>query len=127
MLKSERRKLVAKADKIFSEYIRARDGYQCFICGKIGGVMQCGHLITRADYSVRWFELNGNCSCPGCNMRHEYDYSIYHNKFIAIKGNEAWEEIRLKRLDKHRYTNWEIECIAKHYKNKLNELQKNKL
>lgn len=79
-----RKKLVAQLDKIVSLYVRERDG-KCVTCGSIAH-LQCGHLITRAHYAVRWDLWNTHCQCSRCNLLHEYNPHIYTSWFIDRFG-----------------------------------------
>lgn len=95
-VKSERKRLVAKLDTLFSLYIRLRDrrkygGYCVFGCGKS---IDCAfHFITRTKHSVRWREENAAGSCRGCNMRNEYDPHGYVQWYVKEHGQEAWDTL----------------------------------
>ena len=124
---SERQKAVRAADKAFSEYIRKRDGYTCYTCGHVGqpsdGVMQVGHLITRAKYSVRWDEDNAACQCRSCNMRHEYQPEIFTDKYIRDKGIEAYHDLVFTSNKPRKWTTQEIREIARYYKDAAGRLE----
>jgi hypothetical protein len=122
-----RQKAIKAADAAFSLYIRRRDGFICFTCGHTGreadGVMQCGHLITRSKYSVRWDEDNAFCQCRGCNMKHEYFPEIFTSRYIHICGIEMYESLVLKSNTPRKYTIGEIRDIAAEYKAAAAELE----
>lgn len=63
---TERKKL----DAVFSKFIRARDGGQCYTCPKKDDPkrMQCGHFVPRQYLAVRYDEINCHCQCYACNM-----------------------------------------------------------
>ena len=92
-----RKRAVNRADTAFSRYIRARDNWVCFICGKTGydrdGVLQCGHLITRSKHSVRWDERNAACQCSGCNRSHEFQPEIFTALWIEHHGVDAYHKL----------------------------------
>ena len=94
---TKRQRAVNKADTAFSRYIRARDNWVCFTCGKVGydrdGVMNCGHLITRGKHSVRWDERNAVCQCSGCNCRHEHQPEIFTALWIERHGVDAYHTL----------------------------------
>lgn len=119
-MKPSRKGLVRKCDMAFSQYIRERDNYVCFTCGRIGskrdGVMQCGHLMTRSAYSTRWTEENAFCQCAACNLRHEYDPNPFILRFIACKGYDAYNELYKQHKAPHKFTNGDLEVIAMTYK-----------
>jgi hypothetical protein len=92
--KSSRKALVAEADDVFSLFIRYRDDFTCFTCdakGKFG--MQCGHLISRTCYALRWDELNAHAQCRGCNYSHEHHPEVFTTKYIAKHGLPAYEKL----------------------------------
>jgi hypothetical protein len=124
--RTERQKAVAAADKAFSEYIRARDRYICKTCGLAGskgdGVMTCGHLITRAKYATRWDELNAECQCRGCNMRHEFQPEMMTDLWVDRNGYIAYHELVRKSNKPRKFTTGEVREIAEYYKQKTREL-----
>lgn len=74
-MRSERKKLVDKLDKVFSKYIRTRNatgnGYVvCFTCGKKAkwNEMDCGHFVSRKKLPTRWNEQNCQNQCKLCNI-----------------------------------------------------------
>lgn len=124
----KRSTLVKRADKAFSEYIRERDGYQCFTCGLVGaekdGVMQCGHLFTRVSHSTRWDELNSHCQCRGCNMLHEHDPHRYTSRFIEKYGLMKYEELYAKHKQTGtKFSNADLLLLEKLFLEKLNRLK----
>jgi len=88
---------VRKADRLWSEIIKARDGYRCRRCGRShrGRGLQAAHIFTRARRSTRWELLNGVCLCTGCHMwahRHPLEF---HEWVKGVIGEEAYERLRL--------------------------------
>jgi hypothetical protein len=124
--KTERQKLVAKLDKVFSEYIRERDNYRCVTCGVQGrerdGLMQCGHLFTRASYSTRWTEENAFAQCRGCNLRHEHDAAPFTMFYLHTYGQGAYEKLYLKHKSVFKITNADLEILIGLYEHKKAEL-----
>jgi hypothetical protein len=88
--KTRRKLLVAKLDEITSLYVRLRDGC-CVTCGSTA-MLQCGHLITRSHYAVRWdTDFNTNAQCASCNLTHEYNPHIYIAWFLREHGLERYQ------------------------------------
>jgi hypothetical protein len=114
-----RKQAVNRADTAFSRYIRARDNWTCFTCHKRGedkdGVMQCGHLITRAKYSTRWDERNAVCQCSGCNLRHEYQPEILTDAYISHHGVDVYHQLVYASNQPRKLITDEILDIASHY------------
>lgn len=73
-------KLVKKADRLLSLFIRARDK-KCVLCGSTINLTN-GHLIKRGKKPVRWDENNCFCLCSTCNFRDKVDTN-YHGRYVA--------------------------------------------
>jgi hypothetical protein len=78
----------AKADKIFSKFIRDRD-QRCFFCPN--PATQCSHFWGRGNSATRYGPKNCDGICGGCHMRHE--------------GSKQglYRELKLKQLGKKAY------------------------
>lgn len=119
---SERKKLVNKLDKVFSQYIRMRDGV-CVVCGTKDN-LQCGHLYSRIAYSTRWDEDNAFAQCRNCNMRHEYDFEPLR-KYAEMKhGKKKLKKIYIKYKTPVKLSNNDLQDLIKYYQNKLKEVEK---
>ncbi len=124
--KSNRSRLVKKLDAAFSQYIRHRDSVDgictCCTCGTRKPIkeMQCGHFISRSKYATRWDEDNCAAQCVGCNMfkqGEQYKFSIYiDQKHYAGKADEILQRSRATQ----KFTEYELEEMITHYKNKIN-------
>jgi hypothetical protein len=125
--KKKRTKTQAKkyANMVFSNYIRERDKWTCYTCGKVGSVsdMQCGHLISRYFAATLYDELNAVCQCQGCNMRHEIDPEIYKQRYILDYGEDAYWELYKKSKQPCPRKVADYEQIASFYVEKLHKLQ----
>lgn len=83
MAKSNRKQLVSKADKLFSQYVRLRDsdnGYgRCITCDKRlhWKDAHAGHFQKRKYYETRWDEENVNLQCAGCNTYNDGEQYQY--------------------------------------------------
>ena len=83
-----------KSDKIFSQYIRMRDGYQCQICVRtaaMGYQMQASHYFGRSVESTRFDPENVDTFCAGCHRR------------LHGKGNTEYDTFKKKQLGGKRY------------------------
>ena len=128
--KLTRSKLVKKADKVFSEYIRKRYATglgvtECFTCGKVDHwkKLQCGHFQSRKFYNTRWDETNCQVQCARCNVFNygeQYKFGLYLDKKYG-KGTSE----KLMRLAKKvvKLKNYDIEDIINRYKDKLSKLK----
>lgn len=93
--KNERKKLVKKLDEVVRQICRKRDK-SCCSCGKrLNDTAQVSHYISRRVYAVRWDLRNCHMSCPGCNLRHNFDCEPYTSFMIKKYGVEIIKELRL--------------------------------
>ena len=67
-----RKSLRAKADRLFSIFIRERDGNCCKHCGSTFQV-QCAHIISRRYSATRWAEDNAVALCKKHHMKWTHD------------------------------------------------------
>ena len=95
--------LIAKADKITSQYIRqkhadANGNVKCISCDKVihWKESQCAHYIGRASKATRWMEENLRPACASCNVFHkEFHMREYTLKMIDFYGRDFVDELRL--------------------------------
>ena len=120
-MKTTRKSLIKKLDKVFSEYIRRRTadqkGYvECFTCGKIDHwkKMQCGHFQSRKHYSTRWNEDNCQVQCVGCNMFKSGEQYKFGLKLNMISPNTA-ENLFLLARNTKKFNNFDLELMIQKY------------
>lgn len=73
-----------KADRLFSEHIRRRDG-GCVAEGEHAGALQCAHIFSRRYSAIRWDTRNAVALCAG------------HHTFWTLRPLE-WEQWAHERL-----------------------------
>lgn len=112
------------AIKAFNQYIRERDNFTCFICGKVGDrySMDAGHLITAAREATRFDELNTNCSCKGCNIKHEHDYEPYRKKFVDKYGEAVYNAMYARSFKYVGRRVYDYIELRKEYEDKLKSI-----
>jgi hypothetical protein len=66
--KAKRKAKLHDADKLFSQYIRGRDGWACVRCLSPYSP-QCAHLVSRRYRATRWVPENATTLCQKCHMR----------------------------------------------------------
>lgn len=91
-------KLKKELWKHFSLYIRQRDNFTCFTCGRrgTGGGMHAGHFISKAagGLALYFHEENVHAQCYHCNINlggNQYEYA----KRLGLE--KAEELYRLKQ------------------------------
>lgn len=92
-----------KADKLFSKWIRERDGH-CYFCPN--PATQNSHFWGRANSSVRYDPENCDGICGGCHLRHESNkQGLYREMKILQLGHDGYRALEqrarssVKRLD----------------------------
>ena len=111
----------------FSLYIRTRDDFTCFTCGKKGEGkgLHAGHMIPRASggLSLYFHEKNVHAQCYYCNINLGGNGAIYATKFIEKYGQEEFDEIlRLQHQGFKKYSIEEYQELIEIYKIKIEEL-----
>lgn len=124
--------LIGEAQDAFNAFIRQRDrGAGCFVCGEpfehsesLGGVMDAGHVRTRAAApNLRFHEDNCHGECKHCNgsfgaKPHEIDAGA-----IRRIGPERFDALKNDNTPR-KYTRDELRGIRDTYRAKLKELKK---
>lgn len=123
--KASRPTLMRKADEAFSLFIRTRDSqpfegkaFRCISCGRTLPIEQadCGHFINRQHMSLRFSELNCNAQCRHCNRFMEGNFSGYRQGLIEKIGENKVLLLEAQKNQMHKISGFELEVIAKHYK-----------
>lgn len=70
--KAKRKAKLHDADRLFSQYIRGRDGWACIRCGSPFSP-QCAHLVSRRYRATRWTPENATTLCQKCHLKYTYD------------------------------------------------------
>lgn len=124
-----------KCDSEFSRYIRLRDSADRFCTCPLCGLRQrwqdstCGHYIKRRHTATAWYEDNAMAICLICNEQMENDttlLNIYAGVICDRIGIERWGILMMLKLKDSRPMQYEIDNLAKYYKQKADELLKQK-
>jgi len=110
--------LKKEADRIFSFWIRVRDKFTCFTCGKKGDLssIQNGHYISRGINVLRYDEINCNAQCVGCNVFKHGDMPEYSIRLQMKYGDHILKELHQKKQQFHQFSRQELEEIIEKYK-----------
>lgn len=86
---------------IFSKWIRERDNYTCFTCGKKaeGSGMHAGHFITGATCTAKLYfdEMNVHAQCYHDNINLSGNWVVYEKNMIEKYGKEKVDELKSRR------------------------------
>ena len=121
MKKQSRKTLVKNLDTIFSIYIRRKDAIDdiatCVTCGKKDHYkkLQCGHFMSRSNYSTRWDENNVGVQCYGCNISRSGEQF----KFSLYLGNKLSEEMLIKSKQVVKFADVDLLQLIKYYTEKV--------
>lgn len=116
-----RKKLIAELDRVFSLYIRARDGYKCIRHAGVvrcSGDMQCNHLISRAKLRLRWDERNAVCGCSSLNLWAHYNDADWRELWQRLYPDRVEYLMRLKNAP-GKYPNSILKLMIREYERKL--------
>ena len=69
--KAKRKAKLHDADRLFSQYIRTRDGWACRLCGS-PFTPQCAHLVSRRYRAVRFDPQNAITLCAKHHVFYTY-------------------------------------------------------
>jgi len=126
--------LKKKADTVFSQYVRYRDGefrrgdwlVECITCGieKPLKEMQAGHFVSRRVNELRFEEMNVNAQCIGCNMFKQGEQYLYSKNLDAKYGDGTADALMAKRHLTHKFTITELEEIIQDAKTQIEWYQK---
>lgn len=112
-----------KADTYFSKFIRLRDeGKPCITCGNLRERMEAGHFMGRGNQATRYDEKNVHGQCSPCNRFQGGRQYEHGQKIDQIYGEGTAHELYLKSKMLCKRTKADFEMIAEHYKNKIDEL-----
>ncbi len=92
-------KLKKELDRIFSIFIRKRDGGACYTCPqkKTWKEMQNGHFVPRQYLATRYDEMNCHSQCYACNMLYNGQPSAYAKRLEKEYGQGTVELLESKR------------------------------
>lgn len=115
--KSQLKKLLWK---VFADYVKKRDNYICFTCGRKaeGHGLHAGHFIPKSigGLALYFHEENVRAQCYNCNINlggNQYEYGIR-------LGEEKVAE--LKKLQQQITKDYDYEKQIEYYKEKITEL-----
>jgi len=97
MKKTTKRGLIKKIDKIVSEHVRARGS--CARCGKGAEqvTLQCAHIFSRRNMSVRFDEENCLSLCFACHFHWAHREPILFTEFVKnYLGEERFSQLMMK-------------------------------
>lgn len=96
-MKKSRAQLKKLLWKHFATYIKNRDNWTCFTCGKKGDkyTMNAGHYIAKAACGNEYYfsETNVNAQCVVCNLKLEGNRPAYREAIKKKYGEETLTDL----------------------------------
>lgn len=110
--------LKKKAWLIFSMYIKERDNWTCFTCGKYekGKNMHGGHFVSRRHNATLFDERNVHAQCAACNMFRNGEPHVYAQKLIKTHGLDWFEKLIEDSKQTKKFTVSELRDLCEKYK-----------
>ena len=110
--------LKKKAWGVFATFIKERDNWTCYTCGKYdkGATMHAGHYISRRHNATLFDEDNVHAQCAGCNMFRNGEPHIYTERIISENGQEFLLRLIAKSKETKKFTKQELLDICDTYK-----------
>lgn len=117
--------------KHFSKFIRTRDDFTCFTCGKTGNGkgMHAGHFIPKAagGLSLYFHEKNVHAQCYYCNINLGGNGAEYYRRMVDKYSKKKVEELfKLRDQGILKYTIEDYKKLIQKYKKKLKKLEDDK-
>jgi len=100
--------------RVFSKYIRQRDKFICYTCGKPGN--EAGHYYHSKGYLIHFDERAVHCQCPSCNRWLSGKLQEYSLRLVRDYGPDILEEFNRLRNRSYKPTREEYEKRIAHYK-----------
>ena len=127
LLDVDRAHWIAKTQKVFNAFIRARDaGLPCISCGCPDGKGKrnsCHYRPAGVNTALRFNEINVHGGCERCNTYQSGNLVGYRSGLIAKIGIDAVELLDANHEIK-KWTVPELKQIEREYKAKLKDLTK---
>lgn len=125
-----------RADRYFSLFVRASRSVngrcQCVTCGNWhpwktpDKQLQLGHWRRRGLEPTRYDERNCAPQCKRCNYFRSGEPERFEEYILQTYGKEALEDVRTKSLMRSNRTSFDYDIIAQEYKDKFNQVKKEK-
>lgn len=112
--------LKKKVWAVFSKWIRQRDNYTCYTCGKImkKGDSGChsGHYVPQSKgNALRFDERNVHCQCLSCNSFKRGNLSEYALRLERDYGHGILQEFDSIKNTPKKFTREELYSMLDHY------------
>lgn len=115
---------IDKADRMFSLYIRTRDGWKCKRCGNQytppTSALHCSHFKGRGKENTRFDERNADALCYGCHRYFTAQPDEHYKWQLETKGQKVVDDI-IRCANTYKKKDRETDYLK--FKTKLSELE----
>jgi 5-methylcytosine-specific restriction endonuclease McrA len=118
MKRENRKTLYKKLDKLFSQYIRKRDG-KCLKCSRTD-TLQCAHIAGRRNLAGRWNEYNAITMCYTCHLRWSHQEPLEFAEWLKKEYPKFYETA--KEVRRTTVKNLDLKELVNYYQSKYAEL-----
>lgn len=121
-----------KALKAMSDYVRKRDDYTCFTCGKQfdeyedKNKVDCGHMFSRSHKAIKYNLKNVHAQCIRCNRYLTGNLHEYIRRFKERYGDEEYNKLYSLRNIPTKRSTAQFLALEKTFKELLKELESEK-
>ena len=122
-------KLKKKLDRLFSKYIKLRDGgqdyFKCISCQRTKSLNQfnAGHYWSRRFMSTRYDEKNVNGQCVYCNLHLKGHIQGYTQGLVKKYGQDVLQLLDIKKNNVCKMGEFEFTLLIDEYKEKIKDLK----
>jgi len=106
-MKTERRKLTDKLDRICAEIVKIRDKHICQHCGRYAQASNahCSHVIPKSrGNNLRWEISNLKLLCMHCHLHWWHKDPLEAGKWFEKKFPKRWEYLEMYRHEQSKFT-----------------------
>lgn len=120
--------LMKRLWRAFSKWVRWRDGYICYTCGKDMRLKresaQAGHYIPQSKgNALRFDERNVHCQCVTCNSFNSGNLSAYALRLTREYGPNILEEFDRIKNARRKYTRQELMEMIADYEGRVKNIE----
>jgi len=116
-------------DKVFSDYIRERDGWTCQYCklrchNHEPRRLDCSHFHSRRHYATRWDPDNADAMCMTCHERLGGSPGEYTDWKARQLGAQKYQRLRVRAAQVgKRPTKFERAVMTENFRTWISELR----
>lgn len=120
-----------KLDRIFSLYIRERDGWRCRRCKTPyrppTSSLQCAHIFGRRSRGTRWLPANAIALCAGCHIHFTGQPLQFYDWLKSEIGESALDKLRFQSTRPTKFTHSDEDMMYAELKRLHKEATENNL